>query len=241
MPRAQLEVIDDALRIDIDLPLAAAALAEEADVGGTVASQEGGSGVVLGNPTLGLRGMHVDQGLTLSGGFALVLPVAQVPDDLIGVVTGGTLDDLAKALALPLAAISRGFWNLWWHSYDTFALVLPADVVYRHEQLEVGGELGLGVLFPVRDREDTEAVVQIASHLAFASRVVTAGAALRGVWLATSDGDAFQSSAEPFVEIHFTHVFFGFALNLSLDAPLGLFDDGEPDAWGLRSYFGGKL
>lgn len=188
-------------------------------------SGEGDSTFRVGNPFLGAIYSIADNGIDLSIGCGLGLPLASIPGD-----------DLVAALAYYQAAAIRGKWNLWLWRDRILGIVFPLQLILDELPLvTVRGEAAAAGLVSVSDDadHDSDILFQIGGEAGLQLGVVEPGARLQFVWIPTVDGDNAQAAVEPYARFDLKPGFVRFGLLINLDKPLGFAFD-EDGHWGVR-------
>ena len=137
-----------------------------------------------------------------------------------------------EVLSLAHGVAMRGLWDSWLYLPDSFGIVLPFQIERRMDHLILGADTAFGILIPTGDREESDAVIQLAGLVGGSSGAVSAGARLQLVWVPTSSSDNAQVSLVPFVQGDFSEGFAYLRFLVNLDEPFGVFGDGA-DVWGL--------
>jgi len=179
----------------------------------------------IGNPFLGAVYSIMDNGIDLSIGCGLGLPLASIPGD-----------EPVAALAYLHAQAIRGGWDLWlWEARD-LGIVFPIQLILDELPLfNLRGEAAVAGLISVSDNEedDSDILFQLGGEAGLRLGFVELGARLQVVWLPTADGDNAQTAVEPFVLFDLKPGFVRFGLLMNLDKPLGFAFD-EYGYWGVR-------
>jgi hypothetical protein len=240
-----------ALRLGADLPFAAGWGRTATDIVGVSLSQSA-SNFVMGNPDLRLD-FEVSSGPVLArvgGGVAF----------LVADASAGSADSLEGKQALQLASASRGTWNQWWWMLDTYTLFVPGELRYRGDGFAAGVEGALALTIPGKQSNNVRDVGTLAQIGAFIAAMQdetgAVGVRVRSVIPLVNRLEApivigrvttgnsllpCQTSIEVYGEMHAAELLLlgaGFLLNL--DAPFGVFGDGQ-DIWGARITVGVAL
>jgi hypothetical protein len=167
--------------------------------------------------------------------------------------TGGARTDL-EAEAYDYALGGRGGWNPWDWTPSTLGLVLPAEIhaqVWR--RLVVGGEVGIGGLFPaVQNTSTPEAAAQVAGQARYVLPWLALGLRVQGVYNGARRAETNQVAIAPMVDVSLCRrggprlrgtfarttaecpVYASARLNLNLDAPYGFVSRDAMRLWGLQ-------
>jgi hypothetical protein len=202
----------------------------EASFGFAHLAAGGESQLELGNPYLGAAFTLPTRARAFAG-LGVALPVASIPDDLLGA---------AAALATYTSAWNvRALRDLWLWFPDTLSVVLSGGAATpAGSGFEVSVKGHAAVLVPTKTagRDKAELDLQLVGTGAYAiGSVLKVGVDLGAVWVPTGDGDSdnFQLSVEPFVRANLGPVSARVGLTLPIDEPLGPPFEGDA-GWGLR-------
>lgn len=190
-----------------------------------------------GNPYLFGHYVLAMSGMTARVGGGLTLPLSGAPS--YDAFTGPDPDDAAAAVGQAYADATYGLWDSWIYAFDRFTLVLPSASidVTSVEMLLLRFETALGILLYTGDGDaDTEVIWQNGLEVGLRTAMVEAGVRLQMALLLTGgeeDGDDFQSSAGPFVQVNFAPAFVRAMFLMNLDEPLGFAFD-TTKVWGFH-------
>lgn len=181
-----------------------------------------------GNPFLsGWLKLPLGRNVVARVGGGIAIPAAYLSDDEV----------ISDVIAYSAAAGMRGWWDSWLWTPETLTLVLPGGRIEAviGNYVVLGGDVDLGILFPVKntDTRNTEVTLQFGGDVAARMSVVDFGLAIHAVWLATRDEDNFQASLEPFVRATFDNFITQLRLTMNLDEPLG-FSFQRGSVWGVH-------
>lgn len=194
---------------------------------------ESDSTLLMGNPYVALFYADRSARSVARIGFGVALPVLDA-------------DEWIDGSAVMSALAARGLMDMWLYMPDTLALAVPGQVQMQASMFVLGVDGALALLIPTGDNDeeaDAELALQVGTLFGLALGDATIGARLQLASVVTNDDfDATQLSFMPFVQADLDGgAFIHGGLLLNLDAPYGMFDDGDPDVWALRVGGGGRF
>lgn len=182
-----------------------------------------------------------DRYRSASIGFQFAIPTGAVQSD-------------AQADAYEYALGGRAGWNPWDWTPATLGLVVPAEIhaqVWR--RLVVGGELGVGGMFPSIDNNaPPSAAAQVAAQARYVLPWLGVGVRVSGVYNGQRREDTTQTAVAPFADVSLCRrggprlrgtleranakcpAYLSARFNINLDAPYGWATKDAMRVWGLQ-------
>jgi hypothetical protein len=154
---------------------------------------------------------------------------------------------------------SRGGWDPWTWTPQSFGLVIPAEIrAQAGRRWVIGGDGGLAGLLPSASRTDGLAVAaQIAAEARVVTRWMGLGLRLAAVWNGRHPHDRSQASVSPFIDASLCRrssgrrlrgerartsdvcpLYATARLNVNIDGPYGFTGDDPLRAWGVQAGLG---
>ncbi|MFT7579433.1 MAG: hypothetical protein ACI9MR_001097 [Myxococcota bacterium] len=213
--------LSDSLAFKATLPFATALVS----VAGTSESK-----FAFGNPQVGVsfllnRAQYSEVTIEPS----LTIPLASISDD-------DAFDAALSTVAYAGALGIRGLREAWLYAPETFALVVPLRAAHASGALRIGTDLTAALLIPTSDSDvrDPEMMAQLDLRVGGQFGQVQVGLGLATVAnLGGDDEVQFQTSIDPYVQLHLAAATLEMRMVINLDAPLGTSFSDENTLWGF--------